>query len=46
MKIFYIKLGNERQCHITKKFVHSFSNYITISQPSKLMLTVLGLNKS
>ena len=42
MKNFYIKLGKERQCHKTKQLVYSFSVNIRISQPSKLMLTVLG----
>ena len=34
MKRFDIKLGKERQFHITKQLVHSFSGYIRISQPS------------
>ena len=38
-----MKLGKERQCHITKQLVHSFSVNIRISQPSKVMFTVLGL---
>ena len=29
----------ERQCHITKQLVHSFSVNIRISQPSKVMFT-------
>ena len=29
----------ERQCHITKRLVHSFSVNIRISQPSKVMFT-------
>ena len=29
----------ERQCHITKQLVHSFSVNIMISQPSKVMFT-------
>ena len=29
----------ERQCHITKQLVHSFSVNIKISQPSKVMFT-------
>ena len=33
----------ERQCHITKQLVHSFSVNIKISQPSKVMFTVFGL---
>ena len=35
---FDIKLEKERQCHITKHLVHSFSVNIRISQPSKVML--------
>ena len=34
-----IKLGKERQCHITKQLVHSFEVNIRISQPSKVMFT-------
>ena len=30
MKILYIKLGKERQCHITKQLVHSFEVNIRI----------------
>ena len=37
MKRLYIKLGDERQCHITKQLVHSFFGNIRISQPSKVM---------
>ena len=33
MKRLDIKLGKERQCHITKQLVHSFSINIRISQP-------------
>ena len=43
MKILCIKLGKERQCHITKQLVHSFLVNIRISQPSKVMFTILGL---
>ena len=32
MKILYIKLGNERQCHITKRLVHSFSVNIIVGK--------------
>ena len=32
-KINFIKLGKERQCHITKQLMHSFSVYIRICQP-------------
>ena len=39
MKILKIKLGKERQCHITKQFMHSFFVKIRISQPSKVMFT-------
>ena len=39
MKILEIKLEIERQCHITKQLVHSFSVNIRISQPSKVMFT-------
>ena len=39
MKILKIKLGKERQCHITKQLVHSFLVNIRISQPSKAMFT-------
>ena len=39
MKILKIKLGKERQCHITKQLVHYFSVTIRISQPSKVMFT-------
>ena len=43
-----MKLGNVRQCHITKQLAHSFSVNIRISQPSKVQftsvnITVLGL---
>ena len=34
-----IKIGKERQCHITKQLVLSFSVNIRISQPSKVMFT-------
>ena len=37
MKLLYIKLGKERQCHITKQLVHSFSVNIRVSQTSKGM---------
>ena len=51
MTILKIRLGKERQCHITKQLVHSFSVNIRISQPSKVMyigfasmnITFLGL---
>ena len=44
MKRLDIVLGKERQCHITKQLVHSFSVNIRISQPSKVMyITILGL---
>ena len=36
MKILYMKLGKEIQCHITKQLVYSFSVNIRISQPSKV----------
>ena len=39
MKILLIKLGKERQCHITKQLVHSFSVNIRISQPLEVMFT-------
>ena len=39
MKILKIKLGKERQCHITNQSVHSFSVNNKISQPSKVMFT-------
>ena len=39
MKRLEIKLGKERQCHITKQLVHSFLVNIRISQPSKVMFT-------
>ena len=43
MKTLYIKLiVKERQCHITKQLVHSFSVNIRISQSSKVMFTILG----
>ena len=42
-----IKLGKERQCHIKKQLVHSFSVKIRISQPSVnialVNITILGL---
>ena len=38
MKILLTKLGKERQCHITKQLVHSFS--VSISQPSKVIFTL------
>ena len=52
MKILQIKLGKERQCHITKQLVHSFSINIRICQPknsdvhlgfASVNITVLGL---
>ena len=48
MKILYMKLGKEMQCHIAKQLVYSFSVNIKISQPSKVMfasvnITVLSL---
>ena len=48
MKKLDIKLGKERQCHITKQLVHSFTVNIRISPPWKVMftevnITVLGL---
>ena len=43
MKILKIKQGKKRQSHITKQLVHSFLVNIRISQPSKVMFTVLGL---
>ena len=39
MKLLKIKLGKERQCHITKQLVHSYSVNIRITQPSKVMFT-------
>ena len=36
---FINKKIKERQCHITKQLVHSFSVNIRISQPSKVMFT-------
>ena len=39
MKRLHIKLGKERQCHITKQLMHSFMVNIRISQPSKVMFT-------
>ena len=47
-----MKLGKERQCHITKQLMHSFSVNIRISQPfendvhlgfASVKITVLGL---
>ena len=38
MKGLDIKLGIERQCHITKQLVHSFSANVKISRPSKVRL--------
>ena len=35
MKILYIELGKERECHITKQFVHSFE----VDNPRTLMFT-------
>ena len=43
MKIFKIKLGKERQCHITKQLVHSFEVDIRISQLSKVVFTLASL---
>ena len=37
MRRLCIKLGKERQCHITKQLVHSFSVNARISQHSKVM---------
>ena len=42
MKILQMKVGKERQRHITKQLVHSFSVNIRISQ-STVNITVLGL---
>ena len=43
MKRLYIKLEKERQSHIIDQLVHSVSVNIRISQPSKVMFTILGL---
>ena len=53
MTLVFINMKiKERQCHITKQLVHSFSVNIRISQPSNVMfteanasvnITVLGL---
>ena len=48
MKRLDIKIGKERQCHITKQLMHSFEVNIRICQPLKVMftsmnITILGL---
>ena len=43
MKTLDIKLGKEKQCHITKQLVHVFSVNIRISQPWQVRFTEINI---